>query len=155
MDMTFLETTLCGLAAGAAGALLMNLFLRWISATFAEPVNMIEVLGSFFTGSRRNAIQLGTFIHLASGALFGTIYSWILTFLGAAVLPIPLFTGMGLGFFHGLLVSYILMAFVGQSHPVEAFRQSSLMVGVLYLISHILYGGFVGLAVGLLTLAVS
>lgn len=155
MSTLYLETTLCGLVAGAAGALLMNLFLRWISATFAEPVNMIEVLGSFFTGSRRNAIQLGTLIHVLSGALFGTIYSWILTLLGAAVLPVPVFTGMGLGFFHGLVVSYILMVYVSQRHPVEAFRKSSLMVGVLYLISHTLYGGFVGLAAGLLTLAVN
>ncbi len=152
----FLETILCGLAAGAAGAILMNLFLRWVSHAFDEPENMVEVLGSFFTGSRGStAITLGTVLHLFFGALFGTLYAWVLTLMQAAQAPAALFAGMGFGFVHGLLVSYGLMLFVREQHPVKELRSCSMSVGVLYLIAHTLYGGFVGLVAGLLGLVVS
>ena len=153
--MPYLETTLCGLLAGATGALLMNLLLRWISASFAEPVNMIEVLGSFFTGSRENAIRLGTGIHLIAGAAFGTLYAWILTRIGATTVPTALFAGAGLGFFHGLLAAYGLMVFVGERHPVPAFRKATLSVGILYLIAHTVYGAFVGTGAGILAVVIS
>lgn len=117
--MPYLETTLCGLLAGATGALLMNLLLRWISASFAEPVNMIEVLGFFFTGSRENAIWLGTAIHAIAGAAFGTLYAWILNLIGATTIVQALFAGVGLGFFHGLVAAYSLMVFVRERHPIR------------------------------------
>ncbi|MGC9452600.1 MAG: hypothetical protein ACP5I4_14270 [Oceanipulchritudo sp.] len=153
--MPFLETTLCGLLAGVVGALIMNLILRWISATFAEPVNMIEVLGSFFTGSRENAIWLGTLIHITAGAAFGTLYAWILNLIGATTVLTAFFAGIGLGFFHGLVAAYTLMVFVSERHPVQAFRQATLPVGLFHLVAHTLYGGFVGAAAGLLTVLVS
>lgn len=153
--MPYLETTLCGLLAGATGALLMNLLLRWISATFAEPVNMIEVLGSFFTGSRENAIWVGTAIHVIAGAAFGTLYAWILNLIGATTVLTAFFAGIGLGFFHGLVAAYTLMVFVGERHPVQAFRNATLSVGILYLIAHTIYGAFVGAGAGILALLIS
>lgn len=132
------------------GALLMNLALRWISASSDEPVNMIEVLGSFFTKSRDNAIWLGTCIHITAGAVFGAVYVWILNLIGATEVLNALFAGVGLGFFHGLVAAYALMVFVRERHPVEAFRRATLTVGLFYLVAHTLYGGFVGAATGVL-----
>ncbi len=143
---------LTGLVTGVIGALLMNLILRWISATFAEPLNMVEVLGSFFNTDPKRAVYLGTVLHLVSGAVFGVIYVWFLYLIGAHVGLTPLFAGVGMGFFHGLLVSYILMFFVRDSHPIESFRRASLQVGVFYLFVHAVYGGFVGAATGILGL---
>ena len=143
---------LTGLVTGAIGALLMNLMLRWISATFAEPLNMVEVLGSFFNSDPRRAIFIGTVLHFISGAVFGILYVWFLYLIGAHKGLTPLFAGVGMGFFHGLLVSYILMFFVRDTHPIENFRRASFQVGVFYLFAHVVYGGFVGAATGIIGL---
>jgi hypothetical protein len=141
----------CGIITGFIGAVIMNMFLRWVSSSFKEPVNMIKAIGSYVTGSDKNAIFSGTLIHLVSGAFFGIIYSGIMFKMGAAALPQSLFTGLGFGFAHGLLVSYGLMLISMQSHPLKRYRNATFSIGLLYLIAHIIYGSVMGLSIGMVT----
>ena len=146
------ETIFFGAISGLLAALLMNLFLRWISASFAEPVNMIKVLGSYVTGSMSNAIAVGTAVHLTMGTLFGIFYGLLLDYMHGPTLPLALFTGIGVGFVHGLLTSYGLMFLMSEKHPVERYRQATFSIGVLYLIAHVVYGGMVGLLLAVFAL---
>jgi hypothetical protein len=140
----------CGTVAGLAGALLMNLFLRWVGSAFEEPVNMVRVLGSFVTGSRETGVVAGTAIHLAFGVIFGVIYAWGLVLIGAAAFPNSFFAGLGMGFAHGLLSSYAMMFVMEEKHPIGKYRNATFSIGLLYLIAHGIYGAVMGLSVGVL-----
>ena len=130
----------------------MNLFLRWVSTSFEEPVDMVRALGSFINRSEKNAVGVGTFAHLVFGAMFGTLYAALLVQMGANFLPVALFTGLGFGFVHGLFSSYAMMFVMMEYHPVERYRSSTFSIGVLYLIAHVIYGGVVGVGVGVITI---
>ena len=149
--MEITRIVLTGVVAGLIGAVIMNLFLRWVSASFDEPVNMVKALGSFITRSLENAVLVGTVFHLTFGAIFGTLYSALLHSMQANGLPVALFTGFGFGFVHGLFNSYLMMFVMGESHPIEKYRRSTFSIGVLYLIAHVIYGGVVGVLIGLLS----
>lgn len=140
----------CGTIAGLAGAVLMNLFLRWVGTSFEEPVNMVRVLGSYFTGSRESGVLAGTVIHLVFGVVFGILYAWVLILMGAAAFPNSLFAGLGMGFAHGLLTSYAMMFVMEEKHPVSKYRNATFSIGLLYLIAHGIYGAVMGLSVGVL-----
>lgn len=127
----------------------MNFFLRWVSDSFDEPVNMVKVLGSYFSGSNARSLRTGSVLHLGFGAFFGILYGFALLQLGAARFPVALFTGLGFGFAHGLITSYGLMFFMGEKHPISRYRNSTFSIGLLYLIAHVIYGGAVGLMIGL------
>ncbi|MEX0323789.1 MAG: DUF6789 family protein [Puniceicoccaceae bacterium] len=141
----------CGIFTGFIGAVTMNIFLRWVSSSFKEPVNMIKAIGSYATGSEKNAIFSGTLFHLLSGAFFGIIYTGIFFKMGAAVLPQSLFIGVGFGFAHGLLVSYGLMLVSMENHPIRQYRNATFSIGLLYLIAHVIYGAVMGLSIGLVS----
>lgn len=150
--MEVIGILLTGVVAGIFGALVMNLFLRWVSASFEEPVNMVKVLGSYVSGAEANSLRTGSLLHLVLGAGFGVLYCSALVLLHADGLPVALFTGFGFGFAHGLIVSYGLMFLFDEKHPISRYRKSTFSVGVLYLIAHVIYGGSVGLLAGLVTL---
>jgi uncharacterized membrane protein (DUF485 family) len=144
----------CGTIAGLAGAVLMNLFLRWVGTSFEEPVNMVRVLGSFVTKSRETGVLAGTIIHLVFGVVFGVLYAWILVLIGAAAFPNSLFAGLGMGFAHGLLSSYAMMFVMDEKHPIGKYRNATFSIGLLYLIAHGIYGAVMGLSVGILFAAI-
>jgi hypothetical protein len=150
--MEYFATTVSGIIAGVFGALAMNFFLRWVSASFDEPENMTKVLGSFFSGLNGRSIRTGSLLHLAFGAVFGIAYSGVLFGLLEGGFPAFLFSSIGIGFAHGILVSYGLMFVVGEKHPVRRYRNSTFSVGVLYLIAHVIYGTTTGFLLGLISL---
>ena len=147
--MEVIGIIMAGIISGVFGALVMNFFLRWVSASFKEPVNMVKVLGSYVSGSNEHSVRTGTLIHISLGAAFGVAYAFALSLLHADRFPVALFTGFGFGFAHGLIVSYGLMFLMGENHPISRYRKSTFSIGVLYLIAHVIYGGSVGLLIGL------
>jgi len=151
--MSILQIILIGLPAGLVGALLMNLFLRWVNDSFDEPVNMVRVLGSYVTKSQESGLTVGTVLHLLFGGIFGILYAWFLTLIGAAVFPASLFAGLGMGFAHGLISSYMMMFIMSENHPVGKYRQATFSIGLLYLMAHGIYGAVMGLSMGILQIA--
>jgi hypothetical protein len=151
--MSIFTVIILGALCGLIGAFSMNLFMRSVSASFSQRVDMIRALGSYFTGTTEKANGLGTLIHAIAGILFGILYFLIMHSMNALVLPYALFLGIAFGFFHGLIMSYALMFYASERHPIEEYRKATLEQGLLHLVGHIIYGAIVGLIGGLITLA--
>ncbi len=147
---TTLALILSSLLAGFLGAAAMDFFLLLASKDTHPHVDMTEALGSLITGKLEGANVIGRFIHLASGAAFGLAYGLIMVAAQATTLPYSIFLGLGLGLFHGIFTSYCLMFVVAERHPIEKYRNATFQTGALHLIGHIVYGGVVGLVVGIL-----
>jgi len=143
--MDIITATALGAISGLIGAFAMTAFMRKVSSTFSQRVDMILALGSYFTGKVENAASLGGLIHGVSGVFFGGIYFAIMQAMGALVFPYALFLGLGFGFFHGLIMSYLLMFYASEKHPIEAYRKATLEEGLLHLVGHVIFGGVVGL----------
>jgi hypothetical protein len=69
--------------------------------------------------------------------------------LGLTHLPNSLMLGLGVGVFHGMLVSLMLVWVVSESHPLEEFNEAGLAVGLSHFAGHVAFGAVVGLVVGL------
>jgi hypothetical protein len=65
--------------------------------------------------------------------------------MGAIVFPYAIFLGMGFGFFHGLIMSYLLMFYASEKHPIEEYRKATLEAGLLHLVGHVIFGAVAGL----------
>lgn len=151
--MSILTVIILGAVCGLIGAFSMNLFMRSVSAAYSQRVDMIRALGSYFTGNTDNASGLGTMIHAVAGVVFGILYFLLMNAMQALSLPYTLFLGIGFGFFHGLVMSYALMFYASERHPIEEYRKATLEEGLLHLVGHLIYGAVAGLVGGLLLLA--
>lgn len=151
--MNMLPLIISGAISGLIGAFAMYAFMRAVSATFGRRVDMIRALGSYFTGKTEGAVALGASIHAVSGTVFGIFY--ILIFYAMKTLDFPqvLFFGIGFGFFHGLIMSYILMFYASERHPIKEYRKATMEEGLLHLVGHLIFGGVTGLVSGLTALA--
>ncbi|MGB0743005.1 MAG: hypothetical protein ACPGSB_00630 [Opitutales bacterium] len=147
--MELLTVIIAGLIAGLLSAAGMNMFMRAVGRNFGRSADMVRALGSYFTGRMKGATATGTTIHLVAGAFFGIFYLAIIHAVGALAFPQALFLGLGIGFVHGLVMSYVLMIFASERHPLEDYRKATMQEGVLHLFGHVLFGGLVGLLGGL------
>lgn len=152
--MDIYSALLLGALSGLVGAFAMNFFMRSVSAAFSQRVDMLLALGSYFTGKKENAAFIGTCLHAASGIIFGAIYFGIIFAMQALEFPYTVFLGLGFGFFHGLLMSYMLMFYASERHPIEEYRKATLEQGLLHLVGHVIFGGVTGLIGGLIALAI-
>lgn len=150
--MDILPALFLGAFCGLIGAFAMTAFMGKVSQTFSKRVDMARALGSYFTGKEEGADALGRTIHSVSGVIFGMIYFGIMQSMGALIFPYALFLGIGFGFFHGLIMSYMLMFYASERHPVEAYRKATLEEGLLHLVGHIIFGAVAGLLGGLIAL---
>lgn len=148
--MSIITVIILGAVCGLIGAFAMNLFMRSVSAAFSERVDMVIALGSYFTGKIENAATFGTLIHSVAGIAFGIIYFLIMNAMSALIFPYALFLGIGFGFFHGLIMSYGLMFYASERHPIKTYRKATLEEGMLHLIGHIIFGGVAGFIGGLI-----
>ena len=151
--MELLPALFLGAICGLVGAFAMTSFMSAVSAAFSKRVDMARALGSYFTGKAEGSGGLGRLIHSVSGLIFGMIYFAIMQMMGALVFPYAIFLGIGFGFFHGLVMSYGLMFYASERHPIEEYRKATLEEGLLHLVGHIIFGGVAGLLGSLLSFA--
>ncbi len=142
-----------GAISGLAGAFAMTEFMLKVSSAHSKRVDMVRALGSFFTRKSEGAQELGKKIHALSGLFFGVIYFVIMYLIGGLNFPYAIFLGLGFGFFHGLTMSYVLMFYASEKHPIEEYRKATLEQGLLHLVGHVIFGIVVGLMGALLSLA--
>lgn len=148
-DMTFFFI-LISLFSGILAALAMSISMRLISRLGGgDEVDMVMAIGSFFTGRKENATRFGILIHVGSGIFFGLVYGLIFSAISMTTLPEVFLVGIGLGFLHGLGMAYVLMISMAEKHPLQEFRSVSLLIGVIHLAGHIVFGATVGLLAGL------
>ncbi|MFP4165648.1 MAG: hypothetical protein ACLFUF_00585 [Opitutales bacterium] len=143
---------LLGATGGLAGAFAMILFMHSVSSAYSKRVDMLTALGSYFTSELKNAWRIGAIIHACAGIIFGVLYFLVFNIMGALHFPQSFFAGLGFGFFHGLIMSYILMFYASARHPIEEYRNATLEEGLMHLVGHIIFGGVAGLLGGLLAL---
>lgn len=134
-----------GAVSGLVGAFAMTSFMSKVSSAYSKRVDMIRALGSYFTGKTEGADELGKRIHIVSGLCFGALYFAGMQLMGALAFPYTIFLGIGFGFFHGLIMSYALMFYASEKHPIESYRNATLEEGLLHLVGHIIFGTVVGL----------
>ena len=150
--MDILHALFLGAICGLVGAFAMTFFMSAVSQSFSKRVDMARALGSYFTGKAEGSGGIGRMIHGVSGVIFGMIYFAIMHTMGALIFPYALFLGIAFGFFHGLIMSYMLMFYASERHPVEEFRKATLEQGLLHLVGHIIFGGVAGLLGSLIAL---
>ena len=138
--MEFLKTALSGMIATTG----MSLTMWFITRSKIAEADMIRALGSLVTKKKNNAFQVGLLIHFVSGVAFAIPYSLVLDILNIERVLISTLSGAVLGFFHGFIVSFMLVAFVAQNHPLEEFREPGLSIAASHIAGHIVYGLLVG-----------
>lgn len=143
--MQILTVLFFGALSGIIGALAMTKFMLEVSSAYGKQVDMVRALGSFFTKKLEGAEEFGKKIHFLSGITFGVIYFLVMYLIKALVFPHAIFMGIGLGFFHGLVISYTLMFYASEKHPIEEYRKATIEEGVLHLVGHVIFGTVVGL----------
>ncbi len=145
--MTFFDIFIA-LIAGAVTGWLMHLLMLASSRRQEVPVDMVKALGSYWTkDTTPRASQVGLILHTLGGALLGLVYSWLLHLIAIDSHPVAILAGFILGHFHGLIVSFSLMYWVADRHPVEAYRNATMQVGIIHLLGHIFFGTAVGLVI--------
>lgn len=147
---SFLSTfLLTAIAAGVLGGLVMEWAMWLISRLGLARGDMILALGSMVTKQRAGAYRVGLVIHAVAAIGFAMGYTLLMVGLGLSELPASLMVGLGTGFFHGLVVSLMLVWVVAERHPLEEFKEADLLVGLAHVAGHVAYGAVVGVVVGL------
>jgi hypothetical protein len=134
---------IAGMAGGAAMAGTMMVMGR----SDGPRRSMIMAVGSLLTRSRENARLVGALLHGISAIGFGLLYTVLLMAFGLTDWPGGLFGGMGLGTFHGMVVSLALVWVIADQHPLEEYRETGPMVFLQHLAGHLAYGVVVGIVV--------
>jgi hypothetical protein len=144
-----LNYVLTSLVAGVLGGTAMLVVMSLMTQAGLARGNMIVALGGIVTRSRDSAFRVGLMLHTLSAVGFAMVYAMLMLWLGATGMPKALFIGVGAGFFHGLIVSLMLVWVVAEGHPFEEYNDAGLAVGLSHLIGHVAYGIVVGLVVGI------
>lgn len=139
-----LTSVIAGVFGGSAMLLLMWVMTRGGLAKG----NMVVALGGMVTRSRDSALRVGLILHTLSAIGFAMVYAMLMLWLGMTGMPTALVIGVGAGFFHGLIVSLMLVWVVAEGHPFEEYNEAGLAVGLSHLLGHVIYGTVVGLVIG-------
>lgn len=140
---------LVALIAGVVGGAAMEIVLWLVGTAGWAKADMIVALGSLLTRSRVNAWKLGAIIHSIAAVSFAILYTLLIVRLGYSHLPYALVIGIGIGFWHGLIVSLGLVWVVAERHPLEEFTEAGLAIGLSHVLGHVAYGAVVGLVIGI------
>ena len=149
MMTTLVSFLLTALVAGVLGGAVMEGALWLIGRAGWAKADMLVALGSLLTKSRENAWRVGAVLHLISAIGFAMAYTLLMLKLGLTHMPLSMMLGLGVGVVHGLIVSLMLVWIVAEQHPLEEFNEATLAVGLAHLVGHVVFGGMVGLVVGI------
>ena len=143
-----MSTILITAGAGFIATGLMSMVLYFIHWRGFANADMINAIGSLITKNEEDALGPGLFLYFGAGIAFAFLYiaGWSMweahTFMQYFML------GLLTGAFHGLVVSFLLVATVAEHHPLERFRKAGLGVAVAHWIAHVAYGAVIGIAAG-------
>lgn len=148
MIMNILSTV----GAGIVGAAVMASVMSFVHERGWATADMIRAMGSAVTGSYERSFKPGLLIHLVSGVVFAFPYMLI---LAAFTLPsVWGRVGLGalLGFVHGFVMSFVLVAAVAERHPLERFQRAGFEVAAAHVLGHVAYGAAAGTISALLSI---
>ena len=128
----------------------MTLLLNAITKSGIANADMVRAVGSLFTRSLDNAAKTGIVIHYSVGLIFGFIYTFAIQAFNVQSLLSNVGSGVLIGFIHGAVVAFLLVAAVAEHHPLKEFRQAGFSVAVAHWAAHLFYGLLVGIVLGLM-----
>ncbi|MFQ5510680.1 MAG: hypothetical protein ACE5EO_02425 [Candidatus Krumholzibacteriia bacterium] len=143
-----LETIIAGLGGTALMTLLMTIIHRsgWARA------DMIRALGSLITRSYSGSLPPGVLLHSAAGAILAFPYALVLGGLDVSSTAAMIGLGALIGFVHGFVMGFILVAAVSENHPVKQFQEAGFEVAAAHVLGHLAYGIGVGAIIGLMSI---
>lgn len=122
--------------AGLAGTVTMSLVIYLGPVVGIPKIDLIDLLGSVFSGNKTAARILGTVLHLAIGAVSGIIYAFLWS-LG--VFSPTWATGLFFGLGHWVMVS-LMMPRILMMHPRSPTMERSLVWVIGLLLAHLVFG---------------
>ena len=135
--------------AGLVGTAGMTLLLYVITKSGIANARMVFAVGSLFTRSTESALLVGSTLHVISGVIFGMLYTLVFEIMAPMTAERVIQVGLFLGFCHGILICFGLVAAIAEEHPLEEFREAGFSVGVAHLLAHLAYGLLVGLVIAI------
>jgi len=145
MPLDPLTIVVVGLTATAAMS-----YLHWLAARFGiVKGTLIHAIGSFFIPEPRKSLLLGGILHFLAGIAFAAMYAFIFSFVNPDALRSFAVFGGGLGLVHGYFLSFFLMLGFSGYHPEARFREFDARAALVHMATHIVYGAFVGLGLGM------
>lgn len=148
MTTSIVSFLLTALTAGIVAGLAMEIVLWALGRAGWAKADMIVALGGLLTHKRETAWRVGAIVHVSAAILFAVLYTLLMMKLGYTAMPNAMMLGAGVGFIHGLIVSLGLVWVVADQHPFEEFNEAGLAIGLSHVLGHVVYGGAVGLIVG-------
>lgn len=135
--------------AGVIGALGMTLILSLFGRVGWTRVNLVVALGHLFVRPRKQAILVGSLVQCLAGIVFAMLYTMVFLLFDLSSGFAILFVGLGIGWFHGIVISLIFVVAIVIYNPDGELRKVEFAGGPAYLISHMAYGFLVGLVIGI------
>lgn len=139
-----------GIVSGIIATGGMTVLLTLITKLGVANADMVRAVGSLFTKSLKNAVPVGLIIHFISGIIFALLYTLLIVSFQVQGFLSILKAGALIGFIHGAVVCFLLVAAVSENHPVKEFREAGFSVAVAHWFIHIVYGLLVGIMIGLI-----
>ena len=136
--------------AGIIGTAGMEILLQSITKSGMANADMARAVGSLFTKKMENSYRIGILIQTMSGIIFAFFYAVVIVYFNVHGFLSCAGAGTLIGFIHGAVVGFVLVAAVAESHPLEEFRQAGFSVAVAHWIGHLIYGLLVGAVIGLI-----
>jgi hypothetical protein len=149
--MAVIQLLLSALLAGLAGTLAMAVVMSAITKTGLANADMVRAIGSIVTRSLDRALLVGGALYTAGGVVFALLYAVALSLFPVTGFWPTFGASTVLGFAHGFVMSFVLVAVVAENHPLEQFRDSGFRVALAHVLGHVAYGASVGAVLGALS----
>lgn len=137
--------------AGVIGALGMTFILSLFGRVGWTRANLVVALGHLFVHHHvhhhRRAIVVGSLVHCIAGVVFAMIYATIFLLFGLSTPAAIIFVGLGIGWWHGVMMSLIFVVATVLSNPEGEMRKVQFSGGPAYLVAHMIYGLLVGIVI--------
>lgn len=138
------------LIAGLIGTMGMTGLLEAITKSGMANADMVRAIGSLFTKSLESSFKVGIIVDIIAGIIFAAFYTFAIVSFEVQGLLSSIGACMLIGFIHGAVVSFMLIAAVAEHHPLKQFQQTGFSVAVAHWVGHLFYGFLVGLVIGLM-----
>ncbi len=150
LNIPLYDFILMSIVSGLIATTGMTLLLNAITKSGIANADMIRAVGSLFTKSLDNAARVGIIIHFSVGLVFGFLYTFAIQAFEVQGFLSNVGSGVLIGFIHGAVVSFMLVASVAEHHPLKEFREAGFSVAVAHWAAHLFYGLLIGIVLGLM-----
>ena len=140
MNLDYLAVALDGLV----GVLLMFSVMWLITNSGLANCNMVGAIGSMLTPDRKRENLYGLAIYVAGGLFFTFVYNFMFEATNIESTNFTLVLSLFLGFIHGLIVSYAIIAVFSLGHRDDRFREVSIGIALAHLVAHVIFGFCLG-----------